>query len=52
MLADGQSFLSEALWLSLFPGIAITLSLLGSNLLGDALRDRLDPRMRSIGNAA
>lgn len=52
MLADGRSFLSEALWLSLFPGVAIALSLLGSNMLGDALRDRLDPRMRSMGAAA
>jgi len=52
MLADGRSFLSEALWLSLFPGIAIALSLLGSNMLGDALRDRLDPRMRSMGTGA
>jgi peptide/nickel transport system permease protein len=47
MLADGRPFLSEALWLSLFPGLAIAISLLGANLLGDALRDRLDPRMRA-----
>lgn len=52
MLADGRPFLSEALWLSLFPGLAIAISLLGCNLLGDALRDRLDPRMRSAGGAA
>ncbi|MFC4312447.1 ABC transporter permease [Steroidobacter flavus] len=51
MLADGRPFLSEASWLSLFPGLAIALSLLGCNLLGDALRDRLDPRMRSAGGA-
>jgi peptide/nickel transport system permease protein len=49
---DGRAFLSEAPWLSLFPGLAIALSLLGCNLLGDALRDRLDPRMRMIGAAA
>jgi peptide/nickel transport system permease protein len=52
MLADGRPFLSEASWLSLFPGLAIAISLLGCNLLGDALRDRLDPRMRSAGGAA
>lgn len=49
MLADGRPFLSEAVWPSLFPGIAIALALLGSNLLGDALRDHLDPRMRATG---
>ncbi|WP_129782379.1 ABC transporter permease [Peristeroidobacter soli] len=51
MLADGRPFLSEASWLSLFPGLAIAVSLLGCNLLGDALRDRLDPRMRSAGGS-
>ncbi len=49
MLADGRQFLSQGLWLSVFPGIAIAFSLLGCNLLGDALRDRLDPRLRTIG---
>ncbi len=52
MLADGRQFLSQGLWLSVFPGIAIALSLLGCNLLGDALRDRLDPRLRTIGASA
>lgn len=45
MMADGREYLSQALWMSLFPGIAVSLALLGINLGGDALRDRLDPRL-------
>ncbi|WP_312359984.1 ABC transporter permease [Ensifer sp.] len=48
MLASGQPFFEQALWLSLAPGICISVALLGTNLLGDALRDRLDPRMAAI----
>lgn len=36
----------EAPWLSIFPGIAIAISVLGLNLTGDGLRDVLDPRMK------
>lgn len=46
MLAGSRNFIEQAVWLGIFPGLAISLSLLGINLLGDALRDRLDPRMR------
>ncbi len=46
MLATGRSYLSQAAWIGIFPGLLISLSLLGINLLGDALRDLLDPRMR------
>ncbi|TKT76320.1 ABC transporter permease [Aquamicrobium sp. LC103] len=46
MLAGSRSFLDQAVWLVIFPGLTISLALLGINLLGDALRDRLDPRMR------
>ncbi|MCX8995905.1 ABC transporter permease [Rhizobiaceae bacterium BDR2-2] len=46
MLAGSRSFLDQAVWLVVFPGLCISLSLLGINLLGDALRDMLDPRMR------
>ncbi|MBS0536101.1 MAG: ABC transporter permease [Proteobacteria bacterium] len=46
MLAAGRPFIEQAVWLGLFPGLCIALTLLGINLLGDALRDRLDPRMR------
>ncbi len=46
MLADGQTFLSTAPWVAVFPGLALLLAVLGVNLLGDGLRDRLDPRFR------
>lgn len=46
MLADSQTFAALAPWLAVFPGIAIFLSVLGLNLLGDGLRDALDPRGR------
>lgn len=46
MLAASRPHFEQAMWLGIFPGICISLSLLGINLLGDALRDRLDPRMR------
>lgn len=46
MLAGSRPFISQAVWLGIFPGLCISLTLLGVNLLGDALRDRLDPRMR------
>lgn len=42
----GKSFLSQAWWMTLFPGLAIMLVVLGFNLLGDGLRDALDPRMK------
>ena len=48
MLASARPFMSQAPYLSIFPGLAIALTLLGINLLGDALRDRLDPRMRGL----
>ena len=43
MLADGRNYLQTAWWVSVFPGLAIMLTVLGLNLLGDWLRDRLDP---------
>jgi peptide/nickel transport system permease protein len=46
MLADGRDFMRQAWWLATFPGIAISAVVLGINLLGDGLRDALDPRMR------
>jgi len=48
MLASGRPFMVQAVWLGLFPGICISLTLLGINLLGDVLRDRFDPRMRGL----
>ncbi|HYU21318.1 MAG TPA: ABC transporter permease [Chloroflexota bacterium] len=46
MLADGRSYISTAPWLCVFPGLAIFVVVLGINLLGDGLRDVLDPRMK------
>lgn len=46
MLKDGVQFLQQASWLAIFPGIAISVLVLGFNLLGDGVRDLLDPRTR------
>lgn len=46
MLADGRAYLSTAWWLATFPGLCIMLTVLGINLLGDWLRDVLDPRLQ------
>ncbi|REJ16777.1 MAG: peptide ABC transporter permease [Caldibacillus debilis] len=47
MLADSKDFLTNAPWTMIFPGLAIMLTVLGFNLLGDGLRDALDPRMKT-----
>ncbi|MDJ1156657.1 ABC transporter permease [Chelatococcus sp. SYSU_G07232] len=47
MLADGRSYLQTAWWVSVFPGLAIMLTVLGLNLLGDWLRDFLDPTSKA-----
>ncbi len=46
MLADGRGYVATAWWLATFPGVAITLTVVGSVLLGDWLRDALDARSR------
>lgn len=46
MLAEGREFLEAAWWVAFFPGLAIMLAVLSINLLGDGLRDVLDPRLR------
>jgi peptide/nickel transport system permease protein len=46
MLTQGQTVLGIAWWLSLFPGMAILLTVLGYNLLGEGIRDAIDPRLR------
>ena len=46
MLADGRAYLSTAWWQATFPGLSIMLTVLGINLLGDWLRDVLDPRLQ------
>jgi len=45
MLNEAQTFMSTASWLAIFPGCAIALAVLGFNLLGDGLRDILDPKL-------
>ena len=50
MLADGRIFITRAPWLLFFPGFAIALTALSLNLVGDAIRDRLDPRFRNMLN--
>lgn len=49
IIAEGRDHSVEAWWIMLFPGIAISLSALGMNLLGDGLRDVLDPRLKVEG---
>ena len=46
MLQDGKNVLECAPWLSLYPGLAILVTVLGYNLLGESLRDWLDPRLK------
>ncbi|PJO43285.1 ABC transporter permease, partial [Lysinibacillus xylanilyticus] len=47
MLADSRIYLLKAPWTMIFPGLAIMLTVLGFNLMGDGLRDALDPKMKS-----
>ena len=47
MLADGRAYLRTQWWIAVFPGMAITLVVLALNILGDALRDALDPKVRA-----
>jgi len=46
MLSDGRNYVATAWWLATFPGLAIMLTVLAVNLLGDWLRDTLDPRLK------
>jgi peptide/nickel transport system permease protein len=48
MVAEGRQYLSTAWWTSVFPGLAIFLTVMSLNFLGDWLRDRLDPRIRQL----
>lgn len=45
IIADGRDFVQEAPWICLYPGLAIAVAVLGLNLIGDGLRDALDPRL-------
>ena len=46
MLSEGRNYLTTAPWIATFPGLAISITVLGVNFLGDGLRDLLDPRLR------
>lgn len=48
MLFDGRGFIGQAWWMAFFPGLAIFATVLSFNLVGDALRDALDPHQRSV----
>lgn len=47
MLSDGRTIMRQAWWVSTFPGIAIMITVLAFNLLGDGLRDAMDPKLRN-----
>lgn len=47
IISDGRNYIAEAPWITVWPGIAIMIMVLGLNLLGDGLRDILDPRLRT-----
>jgi peptide/nickel transport system permease protein len=49
MLADGRAYVSTSWWMSLFPGLWIFATVLAINMLGDALRDNLDPKLKRAG---
>lgn len=48
MLYSGKTFIEESPWIATFPGLAILIAILGFNLLGDGLRDVLDPRLKGL----
>ncbi|MDH3295378.1 MAG: ABC transporter permease, partial [Acidimicrobiia bacterium] len=48
MVSEGQANLSSAWWISMIPGLAIVLTVVSTNLLGDWLRDKLDPQLRQL----
>ena len=52
MLSGGSQLMTLDPWLSIFPGFTIMLAVLGFNLVGDGLRDALDPRTRRLQEAA
>lgn len=47
IISDGRNYIAEAPWISVWPGVAIMITVLGLNLMGDGLRDVLDPRLRT-----
>ena len=49
MVSDGRNYLASSWWITFFPGMAIFVTVIGFNFLGDWLRDTLDPRLRQVG---
>ena len=47
IIADGRTYVQEAWWITVFPGLVIATLVLALNLMGDGLRDILDPRQRA-----
>jgi len=48
MLSESRAYIQDAPWLGIFPGLAIMVTVMGFNFLGDGLRDALDPRMKQV----
>lgn len=48
MLSEGRAYFQQSTWMAIFPGLAIMLSVMGFNFLGDGLRDALDPKMKQV----
>jgi peptide/nickel transport system permease protein len=48
IISDGRIYMATAWWVPTFAGIAIMITVLGANLLGDWLRDKLDPKLRQV----
>jgi peptide/nickel transport system permease protein len=48
VVADGRGLIEQAWWVSILPGIAILVTVLSLNILGDWVRDRLDPKLRQV----
>jgi peptide/nickel transport system permease protein len=48
MLSEGRAYFRQSFWMGIFPGLAIMLTVMGFNFLGDGLRDVLDPRLKNV----
>jgi peptide/nickel transport system permease protein len=46
MLSEGRAYFSQSVWMAIFPGLAIMITVMGFNFLGDGLRDAMDPSLR------
>lgn len=48
MLSEGRAYFQQSVWMAVFPGLSIMISVMGFNFLGDGLRDALDPKMKQV----